>query len=93
MRSVADFSEIEKEEWSIIDVENVVRRTVAACCVSESTLKRCRRDAKPPKETRLETVVKAQLGSPRITPDEFTSSAIRSILHRFTVQKSIQMRT
>ena len=67
--SVADFFGIEKEEWSIIDMENVVRRTAAACCVSESTVKRCKCDSKPPKETRLETVCKAQLGRPRITAD------------------------
>ena len=91
VRSVADFFEIEKEEWSIIDVENLVRRTAAACCVSESTVKR-RRGAKP-RETRLETVVKAQLGRPRISADEFTCSAIRTIVHSFYREKSIQMWT
>ena len=57
VRSMADFFEIEKEEWSLIDVENVHR--TATACVSESTVK-CRRDAKPLKETRPEMVVKAQ---------------------------------
>ena len=70
-----------KKEWSIIDEEHVVRRTAAACCVSESTVKCCRRGAKPLKETRLETVVKAQLGRPRISADDFTCSAIGTIVH------------
>ena len=84
VRSVADFFEIEEEEWSIDrqGVENVVHQTAAACCVSESTVKR-RRGAKPLKETRLKKVVKPQLGRPRITADEFTCSALRTIVHSF----------
>ena len=66
----------EKEEWSIIDVNNVVCRTAAACCVSESPVKFCRLDAKPPKETKLETKVKAWLGRPRITADEILQAVL-----------------
>ena len=50
-------------------------------------------DAMPPKETRLEMMVKAQLGRPKITVDEFTCSTVRRIVIRFTVQKSIHIWT
>ena len=60
------------KNWSIVDGE--ILSMAAASCVSESTVQR-RCGAKPP-ETRLETVVKAQLGRPRISADEFSCSAI-----------------
>ena len=62
---------------------NVVRRTAVACCVSKSPVTFCRCDAKTPKETKLETVVKARLGRPGITADKLTCSAIGTIVHSF----------
>ena len=41
--SVADFFQLEKDFSSLVDVSNVIRRTAKACCVSESTVKHCRR--------------------------------------------------
>ena len=65
-------------------MENVDRQAAAACCVSESTVKCCTLDTKPPKETRpVETVVKFQLRRPRITAAELTCFAIRTSVHSF----------
>ena len=68
-----------------------VRRAATACCVSKSTVQRCRHDTKPPKETALETaletVANSQLGWPRITTDNFTCSASRRIVHSFYRKK------
>ena len=66
-------------------MENVCQAD-AACCVSESAVKR-RCDAKLLEETRLETVVKAQLERPGITADKFTCSAIGTIVHSFYLKK------
>ena len=43
--SVAEFFSLEKDSSSLINVNNVACRTAEACCVSESTAKRCRREA------------------------------------------------
>ena len=65
------------KNWSIVDGK--ILSIAAASCVSESTVQR-RRGAKP-RKTRLETVVKVQLGRPRISAEEFSCSAIGTIVH------------
>ena len=60
--SVAEFSQLEKDSSSLIKVNNVARRTAEACRVSESTAKRCRREAeKESKEIMQLTLKKSYL--------------------------------
>ena len=60
--SVAEFFQLEKDSSSLINVNNVARRTAEACLVSESTAKRCRREAeKESKEIMQLTLRKSNL--------------------------------
>ena len=78
--SVAEFFQLGKVPSSLINVNNVARRTAEACRVSESTAKRCRREAE--KESKENNAIDSKevqygRGRPKVIIDEFTASAIR----------------
>ena len=84
--SVAEFCQLQKDSSSLINVNNVARRTAEAYRVAESTAKRCRREAeKESKENNAidSKEVQSGRGRPKIIIDEFTASAIRRVVHSF----------
>ena len=77
--SVAEFFPLEKDSSSLINVNNVARRTDEACRVSESTAKPCRREAE--KESKKNNAfdskeVQSGRGRPKIITDRSTPQVL-----------------
>ena len=84
------FFKTEKDLGEAIKVHDVVARTAEACSVSESTVVRCMRHSESsgshyrfsPRGGKPASV-QTKTGRPKITVDEFTTGAIRRIVHSF----------